>query len=56
MFYGYNPFYLITFFVIWFYSLEEQSEKFVQAYMKILGAPTGFAFDSLSYSQSVDWP
>ena len=56
MFYGYNPVYLITFFVIWFYSLEEQSEKLVQAYMEGLVTPFGIAPESLSYSQSVDWP
>ena len=56
MFYGYNPSYLITFVVIWLYSLEEQSEKVVQAYLDVLTTPDGLALENLAYSQNVDWP
>ena len=56
MFYGYNPVYLITFFVIWFYSLEEQSEKLVQVYLESLVTSTGFAPENLAYAHNVDWP
>ena len=56
MFYGYNPIYLITFFVVWFFSIEEQSQKLVQAYVATLGYPTGLTPDNLAISLAVDWP
>lgn len=63
MFYGFNPFYLILLSPVilnlskdWLNSLEVQSERLVQAYLDILAAPNGFAFEGLSYSQNVDWP
>ena len=62
MFYGFNPFYLFLLSPVilslsrhWLISLETQSEKLVQAYLDIMAAPSGFAFEGLSYSQNVDW-
>ena len=63
LFYGYNPFYLFLLSPVilslskdWLYSLEAQSDKLVQAYLDVMAAPSGFAFEGLSYSQTVDWP
>jgi hypothetical protein len=56
LFYGYNPVYLITFVVFWFYSLEELSHKVAHSYFDALGDATSPAVDYSSISQNVDWP
>lgn len=59
MFYGYNPVYLITFLFVWFYSLEEHSEKLAQSYWNTLEYPIASAAADQLYlpiSQNIDWP
>lgn len=56
MFYGYNPFYAVAFFFVWYYSLEEWSENLVQTWLDALGYPMGLVPDYLPVSQNLDWP
>ena len=56
LFYGYNPFYAVAFFFVWYYSLEEWSENLVQTWLDALGYPMGLVPDYLPVSQNLDWP
>ena len=56
LFYGYNPFNLVAFLLVWFTSFEEQSPKLVQSYLNSLVYPMALVPDYLSISQNIDWP